>query len=252
MPGSRLDDTEIQKHFNAGVHYVGVSDVQILLNGNFFSLENVIRQGSVDADTLSYWGAVDAKNGFCIQKQASYNGLNNVTFYYPDYNIRLVNDVLETPKGEQYLVTYLAVFEHLGNAEVCADLFNPETGISVSQEDWGLTFTAQANSSNLVVAYTQHGGTAIGTLKLDHATLRDLDGYVYGGIEENGYLLDFGDEAILPGQSGSFTCQLVGAISAGEYMLYLTIRDNYDTQHIHPLLSKHKSTQSYCIPITIN
>lgn len=251
--GTELSDAEIHQYFNAGVHYTGVSDVQIFLNDNFSSLEDAIRQGKINADTLSYWGATDAKNGFCIRKQESYNGLDNVTFYYSDYNVRLVNDVLETPTGEEYPVTFLAVFDHLGSGEFCADLFDPETGISVSQENWGIAFTAQVTDGNLAVSYTQHGGTALGSLRLDHATLRDAKGYVYGGVEEKGYLLDFGDEIrILPQQSGNFTCQLVGDIPVGEYILYLTVRDNYDTQNIHPLLSAHKPTQSYCVPITVD
>lgn len=251
--GTERNDAEIRQHFNAGIRYTGVSDVQILLNGSFSSLEDAIRQGKMDADTLSYWGATDAKNGFCIRKQESYNGLDNVTFYYSDYNVRLVNDILESPTGEQYPVTFLAVFDHLGSGEICADLFDPDTGISVSKEDWGITFTAQVSERNLVVSYAQHDGTALGTLSLDHATLRDAEGNVYGGAEEKGHLLDFGDEIqILPEQSGSFTCQLVGDIPAGEYKLYLTLRDNYDAQNVHPLLSKHKATQSYCIPITID
>lgn len=251
--GTELHDAEIRQYFNAGVRYTGVSDVQIFLNDNFSSLEDAIRQGKMDADTLSYWAATDAKNGFCIRKQESYSGLNNETFYYSDYNVRLVNDVLETPTGEEYPVTFLTVFDHLGSGEICADLFDPETGISVSQEDWGITFTAQVTDGSLVVAYTQHGGTPLGRLSIDHAALRDAKGYVYGGVEEKGYLLDLGDEMqILPQQSGSFACQLVGDIPAGEYMLYLTVRDDYDTQNIHPLLSAHKPTQSYCVPITID
>ena len=49
-------------------------------------------------------------------------------------------------------------------------------------------FTAQVTDDNLVVSYTQHGGTSLGGLSIDHAVLRDAKGYVYGGVEDKGYL----------------------------------------------------------------
>lgn len=243
-----LEDAGIRQSFNAGVHYSGVSDVRILLDGAAVSLEDAIRQGTVDADTLAYFGAMDTKNGFCIRKQDSYNGLNNETFYYPNYSVRLVSDVLEAAGGKQYPVTCLAVFDHLGSANVCADLYDPDTGISLSQEDWGLTFSAQADGHELTVQYTQHGGTALGTLEVDHAVLRDANGYIYGGTEEHGFLLNLDGTQITMDQSGSFTCPLEGDIPAGEYTLYLTLRDVCDSQTAH---SGHRNQQSYCVQVNI-
>ena len=70
--GTELSDAEIHQYFNAGVHYTGVSDVQIFLNDNFSSLEYAIRHGNLYAVNLSYCGENVAKNVFFISLQVFY------------------------------------------------------------------------------------------------------------------------------------------------------------------------------------
>lgn len=245
-----LVNEEIRKIFNAGVRIQGVENVMISLEGEELSLEDAIRQGKVTPEFVRYACSQDVKNGYCIRQQDSWHGLDNLYFHYPEYSILVVDDVLEGPKGLEYPVTYLVVYNHLGQTPMIDDFIDPETGRSATREDWGLTFSVEVTEEGLKISCTQKDGMAVGTLKITECMLLDEAGnMLLLPYRDNAYLNIGEGLEIKPNAETEMTIPLEGALPLDGRYLHLTVADCYDSNQIHPLIEKYHRSQSYQVEL---
>lgn len=245
---TQLEDSEIRSVFNNGICFQGVENVVVSLDGKQLPLEDAIRQGLLDPETLRYFCSRDAKNGFCVQSQISYHGLNNETFHYPDYSLLLVEDLLEASDGEQYPVTYLAVYNHLGETSVISDFVDPATGLSVTREDWGVHFSVEKEADDLKVTCTQKAGMAAGTLKIVDCMILDAEKNPIQISSADSILLDLGDGYSLKmNDTTEIRIPLAGELPEEGCYLSLGIQDVFSDNH--PLIKKYHAYQRYEIPL---
>ena len=242
-------DSEIRKSFNSGVCFQGVKNVTICLDGEVLPLEDAIRQERVTPELIRYDCGTDVKNGFCVRQQTSYHGLNNETFHYPDYSLLLVDDLLEAPDGAQYPVTYLAVYNHLGETSIVADYMDPDTQQSATREDWGVTFSAEVSGDTIHLRCTQKANMEVGVLKILDCTVLDEDGQPIR-LPSGSIQLDIGDGYELePNATTEITISLDNALPEGSRCLSLGILDCFDSSELHPLIEKYHTYQVYQVSL---
>lgn len=245
-----LENEEIRKIFNAGLRIQGVENVMISLDGEELSLEDAIRQGKVTPEFVRYACSQDVKNGYCIRQQDSWHGLDNVYFHYLEYSVLVVDDLLEGPKGTEYPVTYLAVYNHLGQMPMIDDFIDPETGFSVTREDWGLCFSADVEGGNLKLLCTQKDGMAVGTLKVTECLLLDESGNAVPlPYRDDTYLYMGEGFEIKPNADTEIIIPLKETLPKEGRYLCLMVNDHYDSNQLHPLIEKYHRSQSYQVEL---
>lgn len=246
-----LDDLETLNNFSSGVVFQGVENAMISLDGQSLALEDAIRQKKITPELLDYYCSTDARDGLCIREQTSYHALNNKTFHYPTFSLRLVNDVLETPNRSQYAVSYLAIFNHLGEAPIVDDLQDPITKMSVTREDWGLDFEVNISDSVLHLKCSQSGGMQVGVLRIVECMILDKAGTPLTLSTSDSAFIDIGDFLELKSNdTANFSIKLNGDLPPESFYLSLCIRDFYDPSYIHPLIRKYHISQTYRIPLS--
>lgn len=245
-------------YFRSGLTYMYVTDVSIEIGGEAMKLEDALQEGSIYPEEIFCLARMDARNGFCEEVYESSNGLTHFSYHYPDFSLRLIYDVYETPDSEQHLICDLCVYiTDLGNAGFVLSpytKFPSEEQVGyLDYEDWGITLESEEASGNgITIHCTQTAGQQIGQLQISWYELAKADGFVEkldGSKESPSYVLPLnmnGDTSFTIDWTETF-----GALPSGTYQLILYIEDIYEDAEVHPLLKNYHDLQLYEMWFTV-
>lgn len=246
-----------ERHGN-NITYLGISDVAIDIDGTTWELEDAVNEGQISSEEMIAYARLDVNNGFCEEKWESQNSLAKFTYRYLEYDIVYIYDVYETPNGKQHVISELAV---------CAPGRSPsffyvdeETGKPIDYEDWGLKFdVVEANDAEVILKCTQIGGQQIGKLYVEYFDLYRKN--VEDGTEEyieplvNDFLgeLNINCDIAMNGVSDIILdlSKKYGDLVAGEYVVYLSVKDRYSESDKHPLMRNYYDRQRFAISFTV-
>ena len=97
-------------NFTEGLEYSNVSNVVIYIDSIAVYLVEAIRSGAVTAEEIFWFARLDARSGICKETYESRNGLTHFTYSYPEYTLRLIYDIYETPDGKQHLISDMVLY----------------------------------------------------------------------------------------------------------------------------------------------
>ena len=249
-------EEDLNGNFAYGLTYHRVTDVTIELGGTVLNLEEAFQTGALTEEEVFAFTRLDAKQGFCTEEFKSRNGLTHFTYRYPDYNLRLIYDVYETPDGQQHLISNMAIYPPSGMIlGEYVDFVNEETGQRLDREDWGLTLeVTQVSCTGITVNCSQSGGQQIGTL---HVT-----DYVLINTNTSSFAECLNGSAEIPAfdfafqMEGSTQMQLdwvdiYGELPSGDYEVWLYVNDIFDESQVHPLMQDYHDMQIYPVAFSI-
>lgn len=242
-------------NFDGTLRYNGL-EVSVTVGNKDVPLEDAIREGAYTVERLIADVQTDARNGVCQEQTRTVNGLTEFHYTYPDiFNLDIINDVYQTPDGQEHLFRSVSINKNGPNYDeehdftsVMADPEQPN--ILIDREDWGLTLEAEdISSTGLTLKVTQSGGQQAGTLEIDAYWISSMSD------SEAGYMSPAFDPKvpILMDGVGSLTLNWGSdqELPSGEYFLKVWVNDNYDPETIHPLIRKFHDRQSYILFVTI-
>lgn len=246
---------ELGGNFSEGLCYnFNITGVTIDIDGQSMPLNEALRDGFITEEEIFCDARLDAREGFCEETYESLNGLTNFTFAYPDYNIRLLYDIYESPAGEQRLISYMVVYEKGTGLAPCHLFIDEETGDMYDREDWGLDLeVTEVSPTGLTLRCTQSGGQLIGHPEIQGYWLVSYDGKDL--TRNEGFEATPSLNAIL--QTNDVTeltidwTEPYGELSSGKYELTLWIKDTYDESQKHPLMRNFYDTQIYAVRFDI-
>lgn len=252
---------ELGDNFRYGMQYRHVKDVTISIEGEAVPLETALAGGDITEEDIFYYAWKDAREGVCETETKSLRGVSNFYFHYPEYSLKLIYDVHETPDGSQYLISQLDVYarrifgEGFFDVDPTTHFFDPETGAYLDREDWGLSFAVQQVSpTGISVICTQSKGQQIGDLYIDSYCLSDASGAGRLNLEgEYGASMD--EISVNRDGTTTFTIdwtECYGALPSGEYWLDLDIHDLFEKEQVPPLSVDFHDWQIYSIPFTVS
>lgn len=246
-------------NFSECVQYRGVESVSIEIDGQVFSLEDALYECLVTEEEIFYLARTDARNGFCEEVQESKNGLAHFTFCYPEYNLRIIYDIYETPDGQQHLISDLCIYiPERDNVKYIlgayTDFIDKKTGYRLDREDWGIDLDImEVSNTGLTLTCDQSGGQQFGQLSISCFELVNAEGFVpkiNGSNESTDYkqpLLMQGETEFTIDWSANF-----GELPMGQYQLLLYIEDIYNESEIHPLSRNYHDIQAYTVEFSIS
>lgn len=233
--------------------YTGIKDVMIDIEGVAKELEYAIRDGDISLAEILAYARTDAVNGFCELSIRSRNGLSSYLYSYPEYDLKLVYDVYETPDGELHLISDMALYNPGGET---MRIYLDGSDKILDLEDWGISLeVVEASADGITLRCTQSGGQQIGTLSAyafrliqDGKFLSALDGDTTTSYE-------IPETALSANSSTEFTIDwkdIYGTLSPGEYVIRVIVKDIYDKSQVHPLMRNFYDIQHYEIAFTVS
>lgn len=251
---TRFSEEDLNGNFTHGLSYHNVTDVTIELDGAVLALEEAFQTGALTEEEIFTFARQDAKQGFCVEEFKSRNGLTHFTYRYPNYNLRLIYDVYETPDGQQHLICDMAIYPPSGVIlGEYLDFYDEETGERLDREDWGLTLeAAQVSATGITINCTQSGGQQVGELRTSYFLLAHANSFVQrlsGSAEIPSF--DFAFQ-----MDGTTQLQLdwtdsYGTLPSGDYVLWLYVNDIFDESQLHPLMRDYHDLQIYPVEFSI-
>ena len=231
---------------NIGFCCIGLSDAAIFVDGAAMDLENAIQEGKTSLGEIASLAQADARAGFCEEGWESENGLAKFRYSYPGYDLWITNDIYETPDGLRHLIRQITL------AQPGSDVFSVYPDLD--QEDWGIEFSVlEASPSSVTLNYSQSGGQLIGQLVTGGYEISRLD--PMEAIPRLDSTLMQEQIQIPRDSQGSVTLDLetyFGILPAGEYGMYLYLKDEYDEEDIPPLTKNYHDTQCYWIEFSVH
>lgn len=245
---------ELGGNFLHNMQYRQVKDVMISLDKETLPLEDALKQGKLTEEDILYFARQDARTGFCKTEAVSLRGVTNFYFHYPEYSIKIIHDVQETPDGGQYLISQMHVYAPELDMKPTTHFFNPETNEYLDLEDWGLTFDVQQVApTGITFTCTQSAGQQIGTLAIKYYYLTETTGPFLQKADgtEGAHF-----EALTLDMDGTSTFTIdwtewYGALPSGEYIFLLDIFDLFEPEQVPPLTVDFHTRQLYSIAISI-
>lgn len=225
--------------------YEGVTDVRIDVGDRVLSLEDALRQGDVSTEDLLFWAEADRQNGFCQPLSRVRNGQTVILYRYPEYDLCLFRGQINDASGQSEPCGTLCVFANTGT-ELS----------STFRENWGLQWeVASADAGSITLTCTQSGGEQLGDLIVDFYSIEPVDESI--SLSKSSQAQDAGafrpKPVIEQNTVSTITLNweaLYGALPSGNYVLTLSIRDQYpvtgDTAY------SLDATQSSYIPFTVS
>lgn len=252
---------ELGGNTNADILYSGLTEVNIIWNGEKLPLASAIRDGQLTVPEIFALARIDAGNGFCQETYDSEHGLTHFVYTYPECELHMAYDVYETPNGKQTLIEEIHIYDITDDYRSIGPYYyvdeESEWGYFLDREDWGLTFAvSNVSPTQITVNYTQQQAQEVGELIAEKYMLCRRT----SGSESDVIAVSWQkgtEELSVPIQSdgsGQITIDwfdLVGALEPGEYYLRFTVFDRYDESELHPLIVKYHDGQGYCIPFSI-
>lgn len=235
---------------NCQISYLGISNVTIDLKGKAWNLEDAIREGYTSIDQMISCARLDASVGFCKEIPKSKNGLTKFTYRYPEFDLLYINDLYETPDGEQHLISEFGICE---SGRTLSFLYmNDETGKPIDYEDWGLNFAvSEVHPTGITIKCTQSGGQQVGNLMVRNYILykknRDTDAEEFMEPLVDEFQGESNLNIAVKRESTTEISidfsHLYGELSAGSYVLYLVVDDQYNRDELHPFMRKFHDEQ---------
>lgn len=254
--GSCFSADELNGNFSHELIYQRVYDVTIQIDGQQEKLEDALRCGLVTEDDIFYFARLDAKAGICQYSAESINGVTSHFFDYPEYNLRLIYDMLEAPDGNQHIISTM-LLSPPGDPHFASYIFYDENSNRYDVEDWGLTFTVKHTSPTAITIETsQHQGQQIGQLGIVNYIMVANDA-VFERIDDNPTHATFYN-SYLPivmngtGEIDIDWSEFYGDLPSGNYEIVLYVRDFYENSQIHPLMQDFMDYWPYIIKFTIS
>ncbi len=248
-PGEIYDNT---------ITYFRLSEVTIDIDNSTMKLEDAIRDKKISIEELRCYAQLDAKAGVCKEIAESKNGLTRLTYCYPEFDLWSVYDVYETPDGKKHLISDLGLCAP--HEDIISTYTERESGKPIDFEDWGLTFDIlEASPTGIQMKCVHSGGQQIGDLVVTRYDIwkpteeKGVEEFISPIAEE------FKDEyrpkgSIAKDGAAEITIDFspyYGKLPAGEYILYLTIEDEYCHEDVHPLMKNFYDRQRFSVPFTI-
>ncbi len=238
--------------FQGSVWYNGLADVSITLDGQQVELETALMDGSVSLEELYAWAQIDARSGVCRELSNSINGLAIHVYRYGDYDVKIINDLYETPDGSQYPISTFQLYKAGTAAADSVPTFLPEgagPGARIDREDWGLELTvAGCTAGSVTLHCVQSGGQQIGQLRTGEYQLISMEQDVLYSTAA------YAMATLTMGGEKDFTLDWssdLGELEAGVYILRLYIDDIYDPEDVHPLMNNYYDRQIYDVAFTV-
>lgn len=249
------------------IQYLGVENVIIDIDGIAMRLEDALQNGHISVDEMIAYARQDAALGLCRETAKSENGLTEFTFRYPEFRLRYIYDLYETPNNGKRLITDFLIYGP-GNEP----RFLPadgETGEPIDYEDWGLRFEISSlDLSGITIKCSQSGGQQMGKLNIGGVMLLRKDPNTLAlervqPLTEEGEIVPFtGIQQWSPDPDGFLTMggtkevsfdflRLFGKLTAGDYVISLQIVDWYEEEEVPPLMRNFHDEQWYDIEFTI-
>ena len=245
---------ELGGNFLHNMQYRQVKDVMISLDRETLPLEDALKQGKLTEEDILYFARQDARTGFCKTEAVSLRGVTNFYFHYPEYSIKIIHDVQETPDGGQYLISQMHVYAPKLDMKPTTHFVDPETNEYLDLEDWGLTFDVQQVApTGITFTCTQSAGQQIGTLAIKYYYLTETTGPFLQKADgtEGAHF-----EALTLDMDGTSTFTIdwtewYGSLPSGEYIFLLDIFDLFEPEQVPPLTVDFHTRQLYSIAIRI-
>lgn len=246
---------ELGGNFLHNMQYRRVKDVAITLDGEAIPLETALPQGKVAEEDILYFARQDARAGVCKTEAVSLRGVTNFYFHYPEYSLKIIHDVQETPDGEQYLISELLIYAPGMEMDPTTHFSDPETGEYLDLEDWGLDFEVQQiTPTSISITCTQSGGQQIGDLTIKYYYLAETSGSFLEEAEGTEGA-PFDEIPVNMDDTTTFAIdwtQWYGELPSGEYVLLLDVYDVFEPEQVPPLTVDFHTRQQYPIPFTLS
>lgn len=236
--------------------FSGLSDVMYHSESGAIPLDRAIEENAVTIEELYAYILMDARENICKETFESKNGLSTFVYRYTDFDIRVVNDVYETPDGKQHLMRSISFHSpgSLNHAVTFYWDYESKYGYMLDREDWGLTFKViETTPESITISCTQSGGQQIGQLQTEFYSLYDREGNFITAV--NGQTGGLCDPLNIQLNSES---ELVvnwtnshGQLPAGNYTLCLEIQDIYNEDNVSTMTRNFHDRQPYHIDFTI-
>lgn len=253
-----ISQEELGDHFSEDMLYSGLSNVFIEIDSETVDLAQAISNGSISVAEITAYARIDAQNGVCYEKFTSENGLSCFIYVYPEYEVKIIYDIYETPDGQQHLINDISFYApgksiHSSNVYIDADSQYP---YSIDREDWGLQFEVlEATHTGITLSCTQSGGQLIGELQAtSYSLIAETSGQQIAPINGNDSDEDFAVIQIKSNATNDISLcwsNTHGELPSGTYTLVLWLEDVYDISDVHPLMKNFYDTQRYYIEFTI-
>ena len=250
------------------ITYLDVKNVTIDIDGTSIKLEDALLKGFVSVDEIIENARKDANNGLCSEAAKSKNGLTEFRYHYPEFTLRYIYDLYETPDGKQHLIKDCLIYG-IGSDPHFLPETDEETERPIDYEDWGLNFeVSQVNSSGITVKCLQTDGQQVGELNTGGIMLfrrnpntRELE-QVQPLNEEGDFTIFTGIDNWNPNPNNFLTMggttelsfnfeEMYGELQSGDYEISLEVVDWYNKEAVHPLLRNYYDVQWYAIEFTI-
>lgn len=252
------NSTHFSTYLPCDLTYLDVRDVTIDLDGQMLALEEAMQSGLITPEEIMAYARTDAENGFCYDTAISTNGLTKFMYHYFDkFDLCIYYDVYEAADGTQHLINNIIISEYSTAHHYSLSPHGTDKNgnrISLDREDWGLTFhVSEVDSQNLVLQITQCTGQQLGQLNVVQYSLisvaggnalNNKAGSVFNNMLHN-IQMEGDSTLILP------LAEDYGALSPGEYTVWIAISDEYDEAQVHPLMKNFTDTQGYYIDFTV-
>lgn len=246
---------ELGGNFTEGLTYWYVTNVSIDIDGNSMKLETALQEGLITENDILYYARLDAANGVCQETYESTHGLTNFTYYYPEYSLRIIYDILETPDGQQHLISDMSIYPPGSEHSAYYVFFDSETSTRYDVEDWGVEFkVASASPTGVTITCSQFEGQQIGYLYISSYGLSNADGIVArtDGIENENPRCDGGIIQMNGTTNISIDwSEYYGKLPSGNYTLELYVKDEFSEDQIHPLMVDYYDLWCYEIEFSV-
>lgn len=229
-----------------------VENVTVDIQGSPVPLDEAVSGGMVSVEALLAAARQDAEAGVSFEFIRTKNGLTEYTYCYPDYNLVFCDDVLETPDGKSHLIRSLQVAAPGTPGTVDTALTDPDSPYRypIDREDWGLDFQVlAADSGSVTLEITQSGGQQFGQLVLQRGgvyTAGDLD-----GAQEVCFVELTPAQPLTMEGTTQVTLRWAQPQERGDYLLRLSLHDNFTQQDIPPLSQDFHEYQTYYVEFQI-
>jgi len=267
IPADALDG-----NYDRGINYVGIKNLTIDIAGKRMPLESAIAGGAITVEEIYAYAMIDARNGFCTETGNSNNGLSYFVYSYPEVcDLYFSHDVYETPSGKTYKIMKFNVYPYMEAENIYYipteyDEFG--NSFPADREDWKLTFKIDnISSSGFDIQIFQPDSTVrngrsqhIGELHLVSFRLEYLDTNIPESIQN----IDLCSFALQEENSGieqnivnTFSINaseiegFPASLPSGSYQICLEIRDVFNQDAVHPLMTDYHQSQSYRIRFDI-
>lgn len=246
---------DLNGNFNHGLEYRNVSNININVDDMMIPLADALRDNAISETDILCYALQDAQHGICELSCESYQGLNHFTFIYPECDIRIIYDVLETPNGDQHFISQLVFYD----SDECLlspsmNFYDEATGELLVQEDWGLSLEiTQVTSTGMTIACSQSGGMQIGQLNATSYFLTNEDSTIQRLDNTSGAMPEINTSLEMDGSTSLILewSDIYGEIPTGTYTIGIAIEDIYDRENVHPLMRNYRDWQNYYLTFTI-